>query len=739
MAPNKDPRRTVGAVVHSLAKTVRSDAECKRLFGTQLWNKTYLRGIVRQESQERNNKGRMQTILVVDYALPGNKRLQREMPLRVVKIGEPPLNESTVYHPTIGQEVTPQNDSEIDSILGEDDSVVDDSNSLSTQQERQVNASSDDGWEDASTDFEEDEGVSIPCGSDMTWTIDDNFAKTNINGDVPQRKFHLIDHLGREYFDGSDKNAKIPLLEYFLAVYPIKMIQECLAATNAQLFSQNIRLLTDIGELLKFFGVVVLSTRFEFCSRRELWSRRPRGKYVPAAAFGATGMSRDRFDEIFSNLRFCRPPPSCPHGMSSEDYRWMMVDGHVESFNDHRAKHVVPSEHICGDESVVRWYGLGGSFMNKGLPHYVAIDRKPENGCEIQNIADGESGLMLQLKLVKSKNSHSTDEPLVEEEDHEDLNHGCLVLVQLLRPWVNKGLRLVCADSYFASVQTAEKLYELGFQFIGPVKTATKRFPMTYLQNIVLANRGDAAALVAKSNGTGPNLLAFLWMDRNRRTFIATGGGAAYGSSFVRRRWRQLEPVESGAEPELVDLEVPQPLACEIYYNTCAAIDQHNRCRQADLNIEKKVQTKCWHVRVNLSIFAMGVVDSFRLYDLATDSKLTQKDFYCQLAEALIDNPYQESAARSVRSRESVDSESSSLGTCGESHSVHLSPNREPKRKRTNGDLVMKQVRCSVCGKHTIRECNVCRGNNAMKPSERACCDPTTGRFCFRKHVLDHH
>ena len=41
--------------------------------------------------------------------------------------------------------------------------------------------------------------------------------------------------------------------------------------------------------------------------------------------------------------------------------------------------------------------------MNKGLPHYVAMDRKPENGCEIQNAACIDSNIMIQLKLVKSK------------------------------------------------------------------------------------------------------------------------------------------------------------------------------------------------------------------------------------------------------------------------------------------------------------------------------------------------
>ena len=33
---------------------------------------------------------------------------------------------------------------------------------------------------------------------------------------------------------------------------------------------------------------------------------------------------------------------------------------------------------------------------------YVAIDRKTENGCEIQNAACGCSGVLIRLKIVKT-------------------------------------------------------------------------------------------------------------------------------------------------------------------------------------------------------------------------------------------------------------------------------------------------------------------------------------------------
>ncbi|KAG7369876.1 transposase IS4 [Nitzschia inconspicua] len=131
--------------------------------------------------------------------------------------------------------------------------------------------------------------------------------------------------------------------------------------------------------------------------------------------------------------------------MSSEHYRWLLVDDFVEEFNAHMDQAFAPSEHMCVDESISRWYGQGGHWINMGLPMYVAIDRKPKNGCEIQNAACGQCGVMLRLKLVKTAAEESTTTHV-----HNDgLQHGTAVLKFLVAPW-RFSRRIVCADSYFA-------------------------------------------------------------------------------------------------------------------------------------------------------------------------------------------------------------------------------------------------------------------------------------------------
>ena len=71
--------------------------------------------------------------------------------------------------------------------------------------------------------------------------------------------------------------------------------------------------------------------------------------------------------------------------MSHAEYRWLLVADIVEIFNSHREDSFIPSEWICVDESISRWYGLGCGWINIRLPMYIAIDWKPENGLEIQN------------------------------------------------------------------------------------------------------------------------------------------------------------------------------------------------------------------------------------------------------------------------------------------------------------------------------------------------------------------
>jgi hypothetical protein len=67
-------------------------------------------------------------------------------------------------------------------------------------------------------------------------------------------------------------------------------------------------------------------------------------------------------------------------------------------------------------------------------------------------------------------------------------------------------------------------------------------------------------------------------------------------------------------------------------------VDQHNRDRQDTLGIEKKLKTHDWSLRVNLSIFSIICVDTWKVYsqlsfgDENDNQRESQKAFYGHLA-----------------------------------------------------------------------------------------------------------
>ena len=231
-----------------------------------------------------------------------------------------------------------------------------------------------------------------------------------VNGKHSSKYWKLQDQYGRgtEFTPGCDrgKDSQYKPLDFFLAVFPKKQLKEMQERTSAALLAAEPKPLqpTTIGEILKFFGVLLIITRYEFGLRSSLWSTKGFTRLVPPANLGEkTGMSRERFDSLWRYMVWSLQPKERPDGMSHEQWRWALVQDFVDNFNEHRETFFFPSWLLCADESISRWYGLGGNWINMGLPHYVAMDRKPEHGCEIQNCCDGISGIMLRLKLVMSQ------------------------------------------------------------------------------------------------------------------------------------------------------------------------------------------------------------------------------------------------------------------------------------------------------------------------------------------------
>ena len=88
-------------------------------------------------------------------------------------------------------------------------------------------------------------------------------------------------------------------------------------------------------------------------------------------------MSCNHFDNIWYAVRWSRQPPKQPAGMSLEQYHWMLIDDFVASIvNRHRLSMFMPGNEVKANKTVICWCGDGGVYMNKGLPMYLALERK---------------------------------------------------------------------------------------------------------------------------------------------------------------------------------------------------------------------------------------------------------------------------------------------------------------------------------------------------------------------------
>lgn len=114
-----------------------------------------------------------------------------------------------------------------------------------------------------------------------------------------------------------------------------------------------------------------------------MWRTSTEYKYIPATKFDCL-MTYERFKALRVLIWYSGGTSS---GDSATCNRWAFADDFVTAINTHRAKFERPCEVICVDEIMLRWYGLFHGCIDVGLLAYRAMDKNPENGCEIKSSA----------------------------------------------------------------------------------------------------------------------------------------------------------------------------------------------------------------------------------------------------------------------------------------------------------------------------------------------------------------
>jgi hypothetical protein len=211
-------------------------------------------------------------------------------------------------------------------------------------------------------------------------------------------------------------------------------------------------------------------------------------------------MTFNRFENILNALTFS-------DATQSQD-PWALIRGIVNGFNETRRNVVHPGEILVVDECMSAWKCRESKYTVEGIPHKTKIIRKPEGkGAELKSIADGETGL--GLELVEGKHIQQTKQYSVE------FGEGTAVVLRFAQNYQSSG-RTIVADSAFASVKTLNELEKkMGLFFTGIVKTASKEFPKEHLKKWYEEGqpRGEHVVYSSKTY-KGNAMYAMCWADK---------------------------------------------------------------------------------------------------------------------------------------------------------------------------------------------------------------------------------
>lgn len=286
-------------------------------------------------------------------------------------------------------------------------------------------------------------------------------------------------------------DGDVDIESYFTLLFPMSFLsQSIVPLTNGVLQSRH-QVPTTTGEILKFFGLS-LAMALDSCKGGiDIYWSQPiehENTVILPRNFGQRfGMARDRFKLLRTCLTFSLPPhqhaavpvadPTAQQQPTPDADPWWPIRPFIEAFNESRKVVITPGAFLTVDEIMSMWYGKEQTSTVEGIPHKTKITRKPRGvGAELKAICDGDTNIMLGVEMLEGAARQAT------KEYHQSFGAGASVVMRLASHWAGSG-RTIIADSAFSSVVTLIGLFQFfGLFFMGVVKTAHKRYPLTYFQ-----------------------------------------------------------------------------------------------------------------------------------------------------------------------------------------------------------------------------------------------------------------
>ena len=121
---------------------------------------------------------------------------------------------------------------------------------------------------------------------------------------VPFHQWQLKMIFGESVFPRSHI-SNMTQLDFFLDILPIYQLDLIVNLTNADL-KRVIFPATTSREMINCFSVLILIMRYEFSSRRDMWSSKYQCKCIKLPGKVTTGLLRPSFDHLWPFVQFSR-------------------------------------------------------------------------------------------------------------------------------------------------------------------------------------------------------------------------------------------------------------------------------------------------------------------------------------------------------------------------------------------------------------------------------------------------
>ena len=122
-----------------------------------------------------------------------------------------------------------------------------------------------------------------------------------------------------------------------------------------------------------------------------------------------------------------------------------------------------------------------------------------------------------------------------------------------------------------------------------------------------IARRGLWKGCFSLDNEKKLDKFDFVWVDLDQRYFISNTSYLKPSIIYARDSLILVDD-SLNADPVCVEFEINLPRVAERYYSRNSKIDESNRTKQDDFQLERKIRTKYWSIIVYTSILVINDV-----------------------------------------------------------------------------------------------------------------------------------